>query len=102
LVARYGGEEFAIVLPKTDLKGAIHIADYIQQAIAQASIPHLDSPLNQAITVSLGAAELLPSLGNTPADLLTAADQALYSAKRQGRNCCCYQTSEQTTKSTQE
>ncbi|MFE4105880.1 diguanylate cyclase domain-containing protein [Almyronema epifaneia] len=101
LVARYGGEEFAIVLPKTDLHGALHIAEHIQQAIAQASIPHLDSPLNQVVTVSLGAAELLPSLHNTPADLIAAADQALYEAKRQGRNCFRYQPQAQALTSSQ-
>lgn len=92
LAARYGGEEFALLLPRTPLAGAEHIARTIQQAIAQLKIDHKDSEASAYLTVSIGAACLTPPPKFTEVELVTMADTALYQAKAAGRNqvvCNC-------------
>lgn len=86
LVARYGGEEFVAVLPGTDAKGAAFIAERLRAAVEGLGIPHAASPVAPHVTVSLGVATLVPLRGSAPEALLAAADQALYQAKREGRN----------------
>jgi diguanylate cyclase (GGDEF)-like protein len=86
LVARYGGEEFAVILPSTDVEGAIVVAEEIQQAIHQAKLPHACSDISQFITISLGIATVVPTSNISPANLIAIADKALYEAKRQGRD----------------
>ena len=86
LVARYGGEEFAIVLPNTHADGAVHVARNIQQAIYGLQITHGSSLIDKFVTISMGVACQIPTLFYTPEMLVTAADKALYKAKRQGRN----------------
>jgi diguanylate cyclase (GGDEF)-like protein len=85
-VARFGGEEFALLLPHTDLAGAVHLADTIRVAVEALNIPHEDSPWRH-VTVCLGCAAIIPSADNQPSELLKLADGALYGAKRAGRNC---------------
>ncbi len=89
LVARYGGEEFALVLPHTNEEGARHIATQILETLHCAQIPHPRSAVAPYITVSLGIASTRPQpgSGNQRLFLLDQADQYLYRAKRQGRNC---------------
>ena len=89
LVARYGGEEFALVLPNTDSAGAEAIARAIQQALAELALYHGASPLGQRITLSLGIASLIPTMGQKAQTLIDQADAALYSAKQQGRDRYC-------------
>jgi diguanylate cyclase (GGDEF)-like protein len=89
LVARFGGEEFAVLLPQTDLAGAAHMAETLRRAIADLAILHQGSSWD-FVTVSIGGAardHLQPGFGSDRFPLLTAADQALYQAKRSGRNC---------------
>lgn len=86
LVARYGGEEFAVILPKTNPEGALIIAEEIKKAIALLSIPHAQSQVSQYVTLSLGVASLIPTLELNLEDLIAQADQALYTAKDQGRD----------------
>jgi two-component system cell cycle response regulator len=78
-VARYGGEEFAVLLPETEMPGAMEVAERIRSRIESADFP------NRKITLSIGVAEF-PRDAETTADIMVIADQALYVAKRQGRN----------------
>jgi diguanylate cyclase (GGDEF)-like protein/PAS domain S-box-containing protein len=89
--ARYGGEEFVVLLPGTDLEGAVHVAEAIRQAVLARNIPHERSPLG-VVTVSLGVAALVVEASVGAAVLLQQADIALYEAKRTGRNrVACFQ-----------
>jgi diguanylate cyclase (GGDEF)-like protein len=87
--ARYGGEELAVLLPATDLTGAMVIGEQMRVAVASLAIAHPGSPFGH-VTISVGAADMLPLLvSDKAADLLCAADQALYQAKKTGRNRVC-------------
>ena len=89
-IARYGGEEFALLLPNTDVDGALAVAEEVRQAIFDVQIPHLKSPLQEkVVTISLGASCTLPNPAAQSTQLLRQADQALYQAKQSGRNRCC-------------
>ncbi|MBD2151272.1 diguanylate cyclase [Pseudanabaena sp. FACHB-1277] len=86
LVARYGGEEFAVILPNTDTEGALIIAESIKQAIADLAIPHQNSMVSDRVTLSLGVASMIPSVGQSLEVLISNADNALYKAKKCGRD----------------
>ncbi len=86
LVARYGGEEFAILLPETPAAQAAVIADTVRQTILKLGLPHPSSPTAPYVTISAGVAGVLPAAGSEPAELIAAADAALYLAKQGGRN----------------
>jgi diguanylate cyclase (GGDEF)-like protein len=85
-VGRYGGEEFAVVLPDTDKKGTRHIARKILTHIQEMKIPHEDSDVSSWVTVSLGAATVLPEKKMSREQLVAMADQELYKAKAAGKN----------------
>jgi len=86
IVARYGGEEFVIILPDTDAEGAVHVAEALRTEVEALRIPHTSSTTSEVVTISLGIADATPSRGSTPAELISASDQALYRAKHRGRN----------------
>jgi diguanylate cyclase (GGDEF)-like protein len=86
LLARIGGEEFAIVLGGTDAAGARLIAETAMAKVDALGIPHRDSPTSGQLTVSIGVASTVPSLGMAEADFMQAADAALYRAKAAGRH----------------
>jgi diguanylate cyclase (GGDEF)-like protein len=84
-LARYGGEEFVMILPHTDLAGALHLAEYIRAVVYDLGLSHDSSPWNR-VTVSLGCAAIEPALTLQPESLLHASNSALYEAKHAGRN----------------
>ena len=86
LSARYGGEEMVILLPGTDLAGALLVAENIRHGVASLEIGHAGADAG-IVTVSLGVCALTPVREtDKPGDLVQAADRALYKAKSQGRN----------------
>jgi diguanylate cyclase (GGDEF)-like protein len=86
VASRYGGEEFAVLLPDTDLAGAMDVAEAIRAAVHGAMVEHKGNPFG-VVTISAGACALLPQSGdNSPLKLVREADRALYIAKSQGRN----------------
>ncbi len=86
LVARYGGEEFAVILPDTDSRDALIVAENLRAKIENLNIPHASSAIANYVTVSIGVASTLPTQHSTPEEVIAEADQALYKAKQSGRN----------------
>ena len=89
LLARYGGDEFAVVMPETSADKARQGAERLQKMVQAESIKvkrENGSIGNVKITISIGVAEY-PRDANSSNALIDAADQALYEAKRRGRNC---------------
>jgi diguanylate cyclase (GGDEF)-like protein len=86
-VARYGGEEFVVVLPETDRAGAVQAAERIRAAVRRRPFGEDgeagEQPLD--ITLSVGVA-VFPEHGTSSTALLRRADEALYDAKRSGRD----------------
>jgi diguanylate cyclase (GGDEF)-like protein len=83
VLGRYGGEEFVIVLPECETRAACEVAERLRQSIAELSVDTPSGPVQ--VTASLGVASL--SDPSTTLDaLISAADTALYSAKRGGRD----------------
>ncbi|MBL1141500.1 MAG: GGDEF domain-containing protein [Proteobacteria bacterium] len=90
LVARYGGEEFIILLVDASIKYAAYISNKVRNCIRELKIPHETSIVSddfKFVTVSLGYARLINEGNYSPADLIKFADEALYLAKAQGRDC---------------
>jgi diguanylate cyclase (GGDEF)-like protein len=88
-ICRYGGEEFVVLCPETDLATAIQRAERLRSNIVAGE---LAAPLQLKVTASFGVAEFED--GDTLEQLLHRADEALYDAKRGGRNRTCYKSSD--------
>lgn len=86
MLFRYGGEEFVLLLPESNLKSAVFIAEQIRHLLSKLPLP--DN--HQQLTVSIGVCELNPSMSAD--DWLKQADLALYKAKKEGRNKVCSMT----------
>ncbi|MCR5261061.1 MAG: sensor domain-containing diguanylate cyclase [Candidatus Gastranaerophilales bacterium] len=83
--ARYGGEEFTVILPETAAKDATIIAERLRKNIAKIEVP-IDDKVTLRTSVSIGISEF-PSSANEPEGLIKTADDALYKAKNDGKNC---------------
>ncbi len=81
---RYGGEEFAVLLPGCDSRSGKSVADQIRRSVEECAIPHEGVADEAVVTISVGVASALNYEGLEP--WVQAADQALYQAKKQGRN----------------
>jgi diguanylate cyclase (GGDEF)-like protein len=86
LAARVGGEEFALILPMTCSADALQVAESLRAGVEMLKLPHPNSPVMPFLTISLGVATATNDILTTPEKLTAAADQALYRAKRGGRN----------------
>lgn len=86
LLARYGGEEFAFLLPKTPADGARIVAENARKNVAALELPHPASSPGPRVSISLGAACVVPVHGESPGSLVERADESLYRAKASGRN----------------
>jgi diguanylate cyclase (GGDEF)-like protein len=87
-IARYGGEEFAVILPETSLKGSLKVAERLRVAIESLKVVYENKKIN--FTMSFGVAELSINANISRKELIKNADSALYRAKQQGRNRCCF------------
>ncbi len=85
ITARYGGEEFAVVWFHPSARELPRMAEILTTAVANLGLPHADSEYGK-VTISVGVALMAPSAGQSSAEALRLADQALYKAKEQGRN----------------
>ncbi|MBB6522209.1 sensor domain-containing diguanylate cyclase [Pseudoteredinibacter isoporae] len=85
IVCRYGGEEFIVILSDSSSLQASRLAEQLRQKVEDNDLRYQGTELS--ITISIGVCGLTPGPEHQPLDLLNAADQALYLAKREGRNC---------------
>lgn len=84
-VARWGGEEFAVLLPNTGLDGSVMLAEQIRENVEQLKILCSDES-KTSITISIGVNSLIPSKNDSVDKFISDVDQALYTAKNNGRN----------------
>jgi diguanylate cyclase (GGDEF)-like protein len=85
LAARYGCEEFAVILPNTSTDNAARVAERIRRAVYDLGRPHKVTA-HGVLTVSVGVAAAIPVSHGDAVAIVTAADEALYISKREGRN----------------
>lgn len=84
--ARYGGEEFVVLLPGTDSKAALLLAENMKEQATALQIPHAASKVSDHVTISIGVATMVAAPDLKREDLIEYADVALYQAKLAGRN----------------
>ena len=86
IAARYGGEELAVILFDVTREHAEKIAEQLREAVQACGIEHRDSTGAGVVTVSIGVAIVRPQLERSPDGIVQLADEALYKAKKEGRN----------------
>jgi diguanylate cyclase (GGDEF)-like protein len=85
-IARFSGEQFAIILPDTDTAAATELAEHIRRQVQALAIPHSGEGASGTVTVSIGVAGMTPDDATAMEELVASAAQALYRAKKGGRN----------------
>jgi len=100
IAARYGGEEFVLGLFDLSSEKIREMAEQLRKAIHDLNILHEDSATSPYVTASIGVAIVAPRMGRSPDGAVQVADEALYSAKRSGRNCVSVVDCDQTMFST--
>ena len=83
VAARFGGDEFVLMLPETDLNGAILVADKVRVDISRIALPHNDAVVRTSVSIGIVT---FPDDGRSSAELMRRADLAMYEAKRRGRD----------------
>ena len=86
LIARYGGEEFIILLPETDNKEAVKLAENCRIAVSNQELPHEQPDASEFVSISIGVNTVIPSEDISPSSFIEGADRLLYKAKDCGRN----------------
>lgn len=84
--ARYGGEEFSVILPHTENDEAIRLSASFLGNLRMLAIPHSSSNISDYVTMSIGLVTVIPDKTSDANSIIKAADEALYKAKRTGRN----------------
>ena len=84
LVARYGPDQFCVLLPMTEVDGALRVARLIESEVQALKVACLDQQMHKCLLVSLGVAHILPTAKSSPQTLVEAADKALHQARDQG------------------
>jgi diguanylate cyclase (GGDEF)-like protein len=84
VIGRYGGEEFVVILSSADAAAAQPIAERIRQRVAEISVPGFGAPIHLTCSIGIATSEMLGVWGE---HLIARADEAVYAAKRCGRNC---------------
>jgi len=85
-LGRFGGEEFVIILPETNAKSAMKIAERCRDLLARAQIPHEESQVDQVLTVSMGVSTIIPCHDDDMNTFIETVDRRLYQAKQKGRD----------------
>lgn len=88
LIARFGGDEFGVILPDTDISGAIKVGSKIREVLSRHNAANDGNP-DGLVTISIGCASAVPKPGQDATSLIQAADDLLYRAKRNGRDQLC-------------
>ena len=83
IAARYGGDEFVLMLPETDLSGALRVADKVRVDISRLALPHNGAMIRTSASIGVVT---FPEDGRTSVELMRRADLAMYEAKRRGRD----------------
>jgi two-component system chemotaxis family response regulator WspR len=86
VTARFGGEEFVVLLPDTRFDALAGLGERLRANIERLNIPHAASAVYDRVTISVGAASMVPEPADTLLALIETADQALYEAKNTGKN----------------
>lgn len=86
LPARFGGEEFAVILPATDAAGARHLAEAVRRTVRDLQLTHGGSTTGPFLSLSIGGVATIPERESSVLDAIVCADEALYEAKRAGKN----------------